>query len=89
MILGIKPLDAHSIKIKCERVRIEYQKNALTAVLRRFSGVLGIKPLDAHQMSKKRIPVAREDKKGQARYKSKTGARVTEKHPKNTPKNAG
>lgn len=69
---------------------MEYQKNALTALLRRFSGGLGIKPLARLQINFKRFPVAREDKKGQARYKSKTGARVTENTSKTgqkTPKN--
>lgn len=69
-------------------VGVEYQKNALTALLRRFKACLGIKTLDAHQINFKRFPVAREDKKRQARYKSKTIARVMENTPKNTPKNA-
>lgn len=57
---------------------VECQKNALRAVLRRFKGGLGIKPLDTHQINFKRITVASEEKKGQARYKSKTIARVIE-----------
>lgn len=63
------------------------KKNALTALLRRFSGGLGIKPLATVQINFKRIPVASDDKKGQARYKSKRGARITGKHPKNRAKN--
>lgn len=45
----------------------EYQKNALYALLRRFSGGLSIKPFATYQINFKRFPVARESKKRQAR----------------------
>ena len=65
---------------------MEYQKNALYAVLRRFKACLGIKPLDDYQINLKRIIVASDDKKRQARHKSKTGARVMKKHLENRAK---
>ena len=47
---------------------MEYQKNALRAVIRRFSSGLGIKSLDDYQINFKRFPVARESKKEAIRY---------------------
>ena len=62
-VIGIRRPGQQSIKIKCVHVGVEYQKNALTALLRRFSGGLGIKPLDNYQINFKRIPVALEEQK--------------------------
>lgn len=40
-VLGIRRPGQQSIKIKDEQVDVEYQKNALRAVLRRFKACLG------------------------------------------------
>ena len=61
---GVKPLRRYSIKKKHVHVSVEYQKNALRALLRRFKACLGIKSLASYQTTKKRITVAPEDKKG-------------------------
>lgn len=62
-VIGIRRPGQQSIKIKCVHVGVEYQKNALYALLRRFSGGLGIKLFATYQINFKRIIVASDDKK--------------------------
>jgi hypothetical protein len=53
-LIGIEPLTDCQTKIKCERVCVECQKNALRAVIRRFMGGAGIEPFTSYQIIKKR-----------------------------------
>lgn len=65
---------------------LEYQKNALYAVLRRFRGGPGIRTFISYQINFTRIIVAPEDKKESSRYivknRGKGGGKTPQKQGK-------
>ena len=69
---------------------LEYQKNALFAVLRRFSSCAGMKPFTSYQLNFKRIIVAPEDKKEAIQYtvknRGKSDGKTCQKQGKKRPK---
>ena len=60
---GVKPLRRSFNQKKHVHVSVEYQKNALRAVISRFMGGPGIKTFATYQINFKRITMALDDKK--------------------------